>query len=217
MQPTPRHNHPGSNDAAMWSEYHSKHAGSVIHLLHWLKVHVVCEMFASRILRMSGPVSSVLELACGTASTLDAIQRRTGALCTGVDRCSEAIELARARYPALHLQEGDIFHLPDSPKSYDLVYSVGLLEHFAYDDQARLLQIHGSLAAKYVALMVPADNIVFKTILMVNKRLLLRSGVWADEQVFSLQSLARYFPGYCFEVAKDRRFLNMILWFGWKP
>lgn len=210
------HRHQESNDARMWAEYHLKGVGTVTHFLNWLKTAFVCELFASRILRMAGPVSSVLELGCGTASTLNVIRRRTGAACTGVDRCIEGLELARVRHPELDLREADIFDLPFPPKSFDLVYSVGLLEHFDHRDQERLLQIHGDLARKGAVLMVPADSLVMNSILHVNRRWLGRSGTWADEQVFSPRSLRAYFPTYAFEAAKDHRFLNMILWFGWK-
>jgi hypothetical protein len=50
-----------------------------------------------------------------------------------------------------------------------------------------------------------------------NKRLLGRSGTWADEEVFSAELLARNFPERTFDHASmDRRFANLILWFGWR-
>ncbi len=65
--------------------------------------------------------------------------------------------------------------------------------------------------------MVPADGLLMNSILFVNKRLLGRSGTWADEEVFSAQLLARNFPERTFDHASmDRRFANLILWFGWR-
>ncbi|MEW5848671.1 MAG: class I SAM-dependent methyltransferase [Myxococcota bacterium] len=211
------HAHAGSNDPQMWSQYHAARPGTLQFALHELKTHVVCRMFAQRILELSGPVSSALELGCGTASTLERIRRRIGGPCTGVDNCEPAVVDARAQYPRLDLQVGDIFNLPYPEKSFDLVYSVGLFEHFAHQDQLRLLEIHARHARKAVVMMVPADSVVFNSIIFFNKRIRGRSGTWADEQVFTLRSLRRYFPGYSFFGGKDHRFANMIMWFGWRP
>jgi len=208
--------HNVSNDHRMWIEYHTRRFGTVTHLLHLLKTKYICRMFADRILSLSGPISSVLELGCGTASTLNQIHKQTGAVCLGVDCCSEAIRIAAENYPHLKLEDADIFDLEYPRKSFDLVYSVGLLEHFSHGDQMRLLQIHNDLAKKCAVLMVPADGIVFNTIIAVNKRLLRRSGTWADEQVFSAKSLREDFPEHRFQVSKDMRFLNMVLWFAWR-
>ena len=66
--------------------------------------------------------------------------------------------------------------------------------------------------------MVPADSLLMNSILLFNKRVLGRSGTWADEEVFSGELLRRHFPGRPFDdVAMDRRFANLILWFGWRP
>lgn len=207
----------GSNDEQMWTDYHTRSVWSPTGALNALKTTVVCRMFASRILGMSGPISSALELGCGTASTLATLARRTGARAVGIDRSPAAVAQARARYPRIDVQVGDLFDLQLPPKSFDLVYSVGLFEHFARAEQLRLLEVHAALATKYVCMMVPADGILMNSILYFNKRILGRSGTWADEEVFSARLLARYFPGYTFDVDVDRRFGNLILWFGWRP
>jgi SAM-dependent methyltransferase len=205
-----------SNDEAMWAAYHAATA-SPVHLLNTLKQTVVCEMFASKILSMSGPITSALELGCGTASTLDAIARRTQARCVGVDRDRAAVDKATAKFPRVTMEVGDIFNLTYQPKSFDLVYSVGLFEHFTRAEQRDLLAIHARFATKYVALMVPADSLLMNSILFVNKKVLGRSGYWADEEVFSPRLLKEYFPDHRFDAAFDYRFGNLIMWFGYRP
>jgi len=201
----------------MWSQYHQAQRGTLQFILHQLKNHVVCRMFADRILDMAGPVQSALELGCGTASTLEQIRRKTGGRCVGVDNCDPAVAQAQQKFPQLDMQLGDIFNLPFADQSFDLVYSVGLFEHFSWEDQVKLLEIHGRLARQAVVMMVPADSVVFNSIIFVNKRVLGRSGTWADEQVFTVPSLQQHFPNYRFFGGKDHRFGNMILWFGWRP
>lgn len=207
-----------SNAPEMWDSYHRSPVGTVTHALGVLKTTLVCRAFASKLLSMTdGPVRSILELGCGTASTLEQLRRRTGARCVGVDRSPEAIAEARRTHPSLELLEGDIFDLPWADRTFDLVYSVGLLEHFSRADQRRLLSTHERLSARHVALMVPADGLLMNSILFVNKRLLGRSGTWADEEVFSAELLRRNFPERTFDhAAMDRRFANLILWFGWR-
>jgi len=206
-----------SNEPEMWARYHGSRPGTPTHALKLLKERVVCRMFASRLLSMAGPVGSVLEIACGTASTLHEIKRKTSGRAVGVDRDPGAIEAARRKYPELTLDVGDLFDLPFEKKSFDLVYSVGLLEHFTREEQRRILEIHASFATRYVALMVPADGVLMNSILFMNKRVLGRSGTWADEEVFSPRLLESAFPEYRFDAAFDHRFGNLILWFGWRP
>jgi SAM-dependent methyltransferase len=206
-----------SNDESMWAAYHTSLVGSPVHALNMLKTTIVCRMFASKILSMSGPITSALELGCGTASTLNQIQRRTGARCVGVDRSIEAVNAAASKYPRVTVEKADIFALPYAKKSFDLVYSVGLFEHFTRGEQEKLLEIHAAYATKYVAMMVPADSLLMNTILFVNKRLLGRSGYWADEEVFSPSGLREQFPAYDTRASYDYRFGKLILWFGYKP
>ena len=103
---------------------------------------------------MSGPITSALELGCGTASTLDAIARP--ARCVGVDRDPQAVEQARAKYPRVQVETGDIFNLPYPEKSFDLVYSVGLLNTSPVPSSWHPLAIHQRHATKYVALKTGA-------------------------------------------------------------
>jgi SAM-dependent methyltransferase len=206
-----------SNAPEMWASYHAVSIGRPTHALRVLKERLICRMFASRILGMSGPIDSALELACGTASVLNEIRSRSGARVVGIDRDQGAIDRARHKYPGIDLQVGDLFNLPFERESFDLVYSVGLLEHFTREEQHRILEVHAALATRYVALMVPADSLLMNSILFLNKRILGRTGIWADEEVFSPESLRRTFPDYRFEAAADHRFGNLIMWFGWRP
>ncbi len=202
------------NSDGMWTGYHFPRRWSLQSFVHYLKVRYVSDVFARRILRFSGPISSALEVGCGSASTLARLAARTGGDCHGVDRNVAVIEAARATYPTLRLETGDLFELPYAPKSFDVVFSIGLLEHFELEDQVKILETHIRLARRAVVLMTPADSLVMNTILFVNRRVLGRRGTWADEEVFSPAVLARKFPTIPFRSFKDRRFGNMIFWFG---
>ena len=204
------------NSVEMWREYHTPKRFSLQYLLHALKKGYASKIFARRILQFSGPIRSALELGCGSASTLARLHDLTGASCFGVDSCAEVIQSAREQYKYLSLEVGDIFHLRYKQKSFDVVFSLGLFEHFSLQEQKQLLQIHQNLARKAIIFMTPADSVLMNSIVYLNKNLLKKTGNWADEEVFSQEVLKRKFPYYTFQAFKDPVFGNMLFWFGCK-
>lgn len=82
---------------------------------------------------------NVLEVGCGVAT--DGVQfARAGAIYTGVDASSRAIELAERRF-ALEGAEGRFLQaeaacLPFPDETFDLVYSHGVIHHFAETAEA---------------------------------------------------------------------------------
>jgi SAM-dependent methyltransferase len=107
----------------------------------------------------------VLEVGCGRGS-LSAYFSDAGWDCTLLDISSAAIELARNAFSAHGLKAkfdvGDCMALPYEEKSFDLIFSVGLLEHFdqieaVIREQVRVLA-PGGLFIGYVVPHIP-DNV----------------------------------------------------------
>lgn len=96
--------------------------------------------------RYAPPGATVLEAGCGGSVWLPALAER-GAECWGVDRSPRGLRLLERtlarRGVSARLVEGDLLGdvaLPDG--AFDLVYSVGLVEHFApADDLLRRLAL----------------------------------------------------------------------------
>jgi len=75
-----------------------------------------------------------IEIGCGSARLLARVQRATGLAAVGLDPSPQALALARRTAGALaapmEVLRGDARALPFADRSFDLVLSGGLLEHF---------------------------------------------------------------------------------------
>lgn len=86
--------------------------------------------------------AKVLEVGCGRGATLLHLVKH-GALGTGLDYADSAIEFCRELQRNAGVNDrvefirGDAFDLPFEPATFDVVYSIGLIEHFV--DPALLL------------------------------------------------------------------------------
>ena len=96
------------------------------------------------------PRARLLDVACGAGGFL---QRATGRDLdvVGVDVSPTAIELARARLPEAELQVGDAEELPFADSSFDLVTSLGSLEHFPSPERG---------AAEIARVLAPAGRAI---------------------------------------------------------
>jgi SAM-dependent methyltransferase len=72
----------------------------------------------------------VLDVGCGTGRYVD-VAEKMGAIVVGVD-LSFAVDSAQKNLGSrnnVHLVQADIFHLPFRTKSFDVIYSLGVLHH----------------------------------------------------------------------------------------
>lgn len=75
----------------------------------------------------------VLDIGCGHGQTLEYFQKR-GAQPYGVDMSPESVYVARQR--GFEVEEGDCCALPYPNESFDVVFSIGVIEHFAATKKA---------------------------------------------------------------------------------
>jgi SAM-dependent methyltransferase len=82
-----------------------------------------------------GPEQRVMDAGCGNGGLVLALSRSGYAAC-GVDFAPRAIQRAKASYPDLDVEHGDIKHLALPDEALDGYWSVGVIEHFwdGYDD-----------------------------------------------------------------------------------
>ncbi|HEU5432746.1 MAG TPA: class I SAM-dependent methyltransferase [Thermomicrobiales bacterium] len=97
-----------------------------------------------------GAHSRVLEIGCGTANYLTAIQLATGGEAWGVDPSAEMLAHARAQAAPLHLEQGRAEALPLPVGGFDLVFSVDVIHHIGdrpahFREVARVLKPGGLL------------------------------------------------------------------------
>ncbi len=106
-----------------------------------------------------------LEVGCGRGS-MSAYFADAGWDCSLLDISPKAIELARQAFKqqqlAAHFEVGDCLSLPYPDKSFDLCFSIGLLEHFQDFDQVIREQVRvlaeGGLFIGYIVPHIP-DNV----------------------------------------------------------
>lgn len=108
----------------------------------------------------AGRGSSVLEVGCGGSVWLPALAAR-GARCWGIDRSAEGLALLertlKRRRVEATLVSGDLFDSTALPVGhFDLVYSVGLVEHFS--PPGTLLQRLGELVSPGGVLVTLVPN-----------------------------------------------------------
>jgi len=103
----------------------------------------------------------VLEIGCGTALEILAPLSARGFRVTGIDKEKDMIELAKHNFKMLGLKgrfiNQDIFKF-NTNKKFDLVLSIGLIEHFSKNKILELVKLHKKLSEKYIVLIVPTKH-----------------------------------------------------------
>ncbi|MFD3487625.1 methyltransferase domain-containing protein [Streptomyces sp. NPDC058665] len=117
-------------------------------------------------------VGTALELGCGSATLLTQLQA-TGVGCVGVDRDPVALELAAEAAaslgtPAPELVSGDFDDdaVTAGLAPADLVFHVGVIEHFEPARQRAFLELSAAKSNRYVLVAVPNEHgAVFRSFL----------------------------------------------------
>lgn len=136
---------------------------------------------------------SILELGAGTGLDSEWLVRKFGGKALLVDNCDYIIRKSKKYFRGKKL--GIAFlksNVEDIKfkKGYDLVYSVGLLEHFYDKDLHQIFRRHMDASKKtgYVMVFVPNDKWVYN----FYRRILTILGSWVwDEKPFNLQRLKK--------------------------
>jgi SAM-dependent methyltransferase len=136
----------------------------------WQSLRRIVDTTFAHCAAAGAPPRSAVELGCGSA-TLSIKLAMRGLMVTGVDRITEALDIARASCDGLALPGDPEFALCDFfagclsgvPRA-DLVLSGGVIEHWDVDGQLRALQTHIDLSERWVLVTVPnLDSPVFRS------------------------------------------------------
>lgn len=207
------------NSLEMWDRYYSADQGNSFfsRLIHWGREVYFGNLFATRVIRLGGGAKRYLEIGVGTAQTLERLAHMTQAECVGVEKTPRALEIAKRLVKKSEVVLGDGMQLPFPDQSFDVVYSLGLFEHFEPEEQDILLREHARVARQTVLLEVPARMPHMRLIMWVNRVLLGKRGVWADDELFSPAVFRRKYPGLDFDYYFDWASGGMTCWFVLKP
>ena len=132
--------------------------------------------------------NKVLEIGAGTGRDLEELSER-GYDVTYSDFSSVAIEKFHKRNPQIETQECDARNLPFQNDSFDLVYCLGLLEHFDRQDRRKIIKEMFRVSNKYVLIDVPQKY----SFAFLAKKFLMLLGKWkyGEEIEFSYTQLLK--------------------------
>ncbi len=150
-----------------------------------LRKYYFAKAFA-KFLNQHHPVKGkkVCEIGVGSGLTLAHIKNLGASSCVGVDNSNEAIELAKQENKTCEFVFGDAFKLPFADKEFDIVYSLGLIEHFNRDQQRQILAEQKRIAKECVFIEVPYDVFYFRWLFAFN-RSRGRTLTFSDEELFT--------------------------------
>ncbi|MCR4278498.1 MAG: glycosyltransferase [bacterium] len=207
------------NSVEMWNRYYtsSDETGKFAKLVHWARENYFGDLFARRVIQLGGSSTSYLELGVGTGQTLVRLQQQTGVRCVGIEKTPSAHELGKTLAKDCEMILGDGMNMPFQDASFDTVYSLGLLEHFCFDEQNRLLHEQARVARNVVLIEVPTRSPHMRMILWLSRTILGKKGVWADEELFSKKHFMKKYPNLPFTYYFDWASGCMTCWFVLKP
>ena len=179
-------------DANYWDNYWSDNKAKktwLNSLISFLRKAYFAKAFAKNIARFADiKGKSVCELGSGSALTLKYLKELGAKKCTGIDYSREAIEYGKENYQECDFIHADLMAIEDSlTKKFDIVYSLGLIEHYSKEEQLKLVDIHRKLARESIFIEVPHDMIILRAMFALNKKMG-RTMTFSDEELFSENS-----------------------------
>lgn len=154
----------------------------------WRKIDVVAPH--ETVLRsvQRARIRSVLEVGAGSGRDLEELHV-LGYEATFLDFSATAVKSFARRRPSVPAVRADARHLPFSDGSFDLVMSLGLLEHFSPQDRRVLLAEQFRVSRRFVLVDVPQKYALANVL----RHLLTLLGRWpyGEELAFSYGDLRR--------------------------
>jgi ubiquinone/menaquinone biosynthesis C-methylase UbiE len=133
---------------------------------------------------------SICEIGSGTGLTLACLKKMGAGKCIGVDYSSEAVKVAREINPSCEFMQGNAFKLENiADKSFDLVYSLGFLEHYTKEEQAEAILEQKRIARECIFIEVPYDIFYLRWLMKLNK-IMGRTVTFSDEELFTRKTFS---------------------------
>jgi SAM-dependent methyltransferase len=137
----------------------------------WQSLCLLRDTIARAAAECGHAIDTALELGCGSATLLGLLAMR-GVKCVGVDQDPAALAFAEKAHElfggpvTVDLRLGDFLSRDLPLEQADLVFSIGVIEHYSPEDQLRILARHAQLSSRWVMIAVPnMESPLFKTFL----------------------------------------------------
>jgi len=180
----------------LWDSFWANHASSdnLYHRLLWLVRFLFSSAYAHRIARVSGTLKSarLLEIGCGSARTLHYLDGRyIDSSCFALDLSLKAIQLVHQISPNFHSTIGNAFYLPLIDSYFDVLFSIGLIEHFSRQQAFEIMQekIRVTRTGGLVGVVVPWKSSIYNLIV---RKAFGRHWPFGEENPFRRKELANF-------------------------
>ncbi|PWH12966.1 MAG: hypothetical protein DDG60_11160 [Anaerolineae bacterium] len=178
----------------LWDTFWAEHASpsNLFHRLLWLVRFLFSSAYAQKMAQFVGnhPISSLLEVGCGSARTLHYLEHRLGAKkCFAFDLSPQAIKLTHTLSPHFHTAVANVLALPLPAESMDVSFSIGLIEHFSRETAHAMMceKVRVTRKGGVVAVMVPWKSSIYNLLV---RRAFGKYWPFGDEYPFRRKELA---------------------------
>lgn len=163
-------------DNEAWSEHYNLDSlNSVIGSIESGNVSV----WSEELVKICENPCKTLEIGCGSGASSLWLAKK-GRSATALDYTKSSVDLVKAAADKLGLKNIDVVQtdatkdLPFKEKQFDYIFQAGLLEHFEFGEQVKLLR-NWAKYGKYMISMIPnASSIPYR----VGKQIMENNGTW---------------------------------------
>jgi SAM-dependent methyltransferase len=180
----------------LWDSFWAEHASSndLFHRLLWRIRFLFSSAYARNIARVVGTSVSprLLEVGCGSARTLHYLNHiYTDSACVALDLSPQAIDVVRKISPDFHTGVASATQLPLMNDSFDVSFSIGLLEHFTRAVAGQMVseKIRVTRPKGWVGIVVPWESSVYN---LVVRKSFGKHWPFGDEDPFHRRELADF-------------------------
>jgi ubiquinone/menaquinone biosynthesis C-methylase UbiE len=183
-------------NSKLWDSFWAVHASSndLFHRLLWRIRFLFSSAYARQMARATGKLrfANLLEVGCGSARTLSYLnQIYDGSNCYALDLSSQAIHVVREISPAFFSGVARATELPLVKNSFDVVFSIGLIEHFTREVAAQMVceKMRVARTGGWVGIVVPWESSVYNLIV---RKAFGRHWPFGNENPFHRRELASF-------------------------
>jgi ubiquinone/menaquinone biosynthesis C-methylase UbiE len=130
---------------------------------------------------------SICEIGVGSGLTLTQLKKFGNGRCVGLDYSEKSIEMAREENKDCEFILGEAQATGFKDKEFDLVYSLGFLEHYSKEEQTKFIEEQKRIAKECVFIEVPYDVFYFRWLFAINRKLG-RTTTFSDEELFTKET-----------------------------
>jgi len=153
-----------ASDSRVWDKWWSS-KGVKKRIIGLVKKYYFDQYFADLPVRFGPEIARtdiILECGCGQAGSLAYIRRKLSCRTVGLDLSMKVASTASKHCD--YFVSGDIFCLPFSDKSVNVIFNQGVMEHFTNNEIRCIFKEFGRVCRKKVVVCVPAVTSLFRYI-----------------------------------------------------